>query len=134
MDEIGYSPGDRVFIMSLGVLFYFQPEDVKKLIDSIRKHFPEAIMCFDYENAKMLAKSNKAVIKTGNKGAWIPFSLEDARKEVAAFSDTVESVTVMNEMPSGYEVLPFFYKWFFKRCLKNESMTFAEVRFRETGI
>ena len=113
MDEIGYSPGDRVFIMSLGVLFYFQPEDVKKLIDSIRKHFPEAIMCFDYENAKMLAKSNKAVIKTGNKGAWIPFSLEDARKEVAAFSDTVESVTVMNEMPSGYEVLPFFYKWFF---------------------
>lgn len=134
MDEIGYSPGDRVFIMSLGVLFYFQPEDVKKLIDSIGKHFPGAVMCFDYENAKMLAKSNKAVIKTGNKGAWMPFSLEDARKEVAAFSDTVESVTVMNEMPSGYEVLPFFYKWFFKRCLKNESMTFAEVRFRETGI
>ena len=133
MDEIGYSPGDRVFIMSLGVLFYFQPEDVKKLIDGIGKHFPGAVMCFDYENAKMLAKSNKAVIKTGNKGAWMPFSMEDARKEVAAFSDTVESVTVMNEMPSGYEVLPFFYKWFFKRCLKNESMTFAEVRFRETG-
>ncbi len=133
MDDIGYVPGDSVFIMSLGVLFYFQPEDVRKLVDAIGRHFPGAVMCFDYENAKMLARSNKAVIKTGNKGAWMPFSMEDARNEVAAFSDTVESVTVMNEMPPGYEVLPIFYKWFFKRCLKKESMTFAEVRFRRAA-
>ncbi len=131
MDGIGYNPGDRVLIFSLGVLFYFQPEDVKKLIDAIGKRFPGARMCFDYENAKMLQRSNKAVIKTGNKGAWMPFSLEDARTEVAAFSDTVESVSVMKEMPQGYEVLPFFYKWYFKRCLRTESMTFAEVRFRD---
>ncbi len=133
MDEIGYRPGDKVFIMSLGVLFYFQPEDVKRLVDAIGRHFPGATMCFDYENAKMLARSNKAVVKTGNKGAWMPFSMEDARKEIPAFSDTVESVSVMNEMPKGYEVLPFFYKWFFKHCLRNESMTFAEVRFREAS-
>jgi len=104
------------------------------IIDAIGKHFPGAWLCFDYENAKMLKKSNKAVIKTGNKGAWMPFSMEDARKEIAAFSDTVESVSVINELPSEYEVLPFFYKWFFKHCLKNESMTFAEVRFRKEGL
>ena len=131
MDEIGYDPGDRVFVMSLGVLFYFRPEDVKRLVDAIGRRFPGAIMCFDYENAKMLAKSNRAVAKTGNKGAWMPFSMENAREEVAAFSDTVETVDVMNEMPQGYHVLPFLYRWFFKRCLKNESMTFAKVTFRE---
>ena len=131
MDGIGYASGDGVFVMSLGVLFYFQPDDVRRLIDSIGRHFPGAVMCFDYENAKMLAKSNKAVIKTGNKGAWMPFSMEDARKEIAAFSDTVGSVEVMNELPQEYDVLPFLYRWFFKRCLKNESMTFTVVKFKE---
>jgi hypothetical protein len=38
----------------------------------------------------------------------------------------------MKEMPPEYGVLPLFYKWYFKRCLRTESMTFAEVRFRET--
>ena len=133
MDEIGYRPGDRVFVMSLGVLFYLQPKDVRDLIDSLGRHFPGAYLFFDYENAKMLAKSNRAVERTGNKGARMPFSMEDAREEVAAFSDTVESVTVMNELPTGYEALPFLYRWFFKRCLRKESMTFAEVRFGEDG-
>ncbi|MBR6870928.1 MAG: class I SAM-dependent methyltransferase [Candidatus Methanomethylophilaceae archaeon] len=133
MDEIGFNPGDKVFVMSLGVLFYFEPDDVKRLVDAMGRRFPGATMVFDYENARMLAKSNKAVVKTGNKGAWMPFSMEDARKEVAAFSDTVESVDVMNEMPPEYEALPFFYKWFFKRCLRKESMTFAEVRFKEAA-
>ncbi len=131
MDMIGYSPGDKVLIISCGVLFYFQPEDVKRLIDTIGRKFPGTLMCFDYENAKMLKKSNKSVKRTGNNGAWMPFSMEDARKEIRAFSDTVESVDVMNEMPEGYEILPFLYKWFFKRCLRTESMTFAEVRFKE---
>ena len=31
MENAGYNPGDGVFIMSCGVLFYFQPEDVKRL-------------------------------------------------------------------------------------------------------
>lgn len=131
MDGIGYVPGDMVLILSCGVLFYFQPEDVRRLVDSIGKRFPGALLCFDYENAKMLARSNRAVVKTGNRGAWMPFSMEDARKEIMAFSDTVESVTVINEMPEGYEVLPFFYRWFFKRCLRNEFMTFAKVVFKK---
>ena len=133
MDEIGFGPGDKAFIMVLGVLFYFEPDDVRRLVDAIGRRFPGATMVFDYENAKMLARSNRAVRKTGNKGAWMPFSMEDARKEVAAFSDTVESVSVMNEMPPEYEALPLFYRWYFKRCLRNESMTFAEDRFREAA-
>ncbi len=133
MDQIGYSSGDRVFIFSCGVFFYFQPEDVKRLVDTIGRRFPGAVLFFDYENAKMLAKSNKKVIQSGNKGAWMPFSMEDARSEIKAFSDTVESVDVMNDLPTGYEVLPFFYRWFFRRCMKKESMTFTEVCFKEAA-
>ena len=40
----------------------------------------------------------------------MPFNLEDARTEIRAYSDTVESVDVMNDMPEEYEVLPFLYK------------------------
>lgn len=133
MDQIGYFPGDRVCVFSCGVLFYFQPDDVRKLVDAIGTRFPGSVLFFDYENAKMLAKSNKKVTQSGNKGAWMPFSLEDARTEIRAYSDTVESVDVMNDLPNEYEVLPFLYKWFFRRCLKKESMTFAEVRFKEAA-
>ena len=35
MDEIGFGPGDKAFIMVLGVLFYFEPDDVRRLVDAI---------------------------------------------------------------------------------------------------
>ena len=131
MDLIGYKEEDHVFIMSCGVLFYFQREDVKRLIDAIGHHFPGAHMCFDYENAKMLARSNKAVRKTGNKGAYMPFSMENGEKEIKEFSDTVDCVCVMNSLPEAYNCLPAFYRWYFNRCLKTGSMTFAEVKFKK---
>ncbi len=130
MDMIGYNEGDSVFIMICGVLFYFQREDVRDLIDTIGRRFPGAAMCFDYENARMLARSNRAVKKTGNKGAYMPFSMEDGEKEIKEFSDTVGSVTVMKALPAEYKVIPFFYKWYFDRCLRTGSMTFAEVHFK----
>lgn len=126
MDEIGYSLGDSVSVMGCGVLFCLQSEDVRRLIDAIGGHFPGAAMCFDYENVKMLAKSDISV-KTGNKGAWMPFSMEDADKEIRAFSDTVESVDMIKELPPDYGVLPLLHRWFFSRCMKKEPMTFITV-------
>jgi O-methyltransferase involved in polyketide biosynthesis len=130
MDLIWYEPGDHVFVMSCGVLFYFQRSDVRRLIDAIGHRFPGAVMCFDYENAKMLAKSNRKVRQSGNKGAYMPFSMEDGEKEIKEFSDTVESVSVLRRLPEEYGCLPALYRWFFGRCLKTGSMTFAEVRFK----
>lgn len=130
MDFVGYNEGDSVFIMSCGVLFYFQREDVQRLIDAIGRRFPGAVMCFDYENAKMLERSNRAVRKTGNKGAYMPFSMEDGKKEIKEFSDTVESVAVLDRLPEDYNCIPLFFRWYFKRCLRTGSMTFAEVRFK----
>ncbi len=131
MDKIGYSEGDHVIFVSCGVLFYFQPEDVKKLIDTMGHRFPGSVFCFDYENAKMLARSNRSVRKTGNKGAWMPFSMENAEAEVKAMSDTVVSVVPVRELPPEYSVIPGFYRWYFNRTLRTETMTMAEVTFRE---
>ena len=130
MDLIGYRPGDDVFVMACGVLFYFQREDVRKLIDAIGHRFPGAVMCFDYENAKMLARSNRSVRRTGNKGAYMPFSMEDGEKEIKEFSDTVGSVSVLRQLPPEYSCIPGLYRWFFNRCLRTGSMTFAEVQFK----
>lgn len=131
MDKIGYNEGDHVFFMSCGVLFYFQPEDVKKLIDTMGHRFPGSVFVFDYENAKMLARSNKSVRKTGNKGAWMPFSLENAEEEIKAYSETVESVSPVRSLPPEYSVIPGFYRWYFNRTLRTETMTMAEVRFKD---
>ena len=38
---------------------------MKKLIDEIGKHFPGAVFCFGYENARMLARSNRAARRLG---------------------------------------------------------------------
>jgi len=130
MEIIGYRPGDHVFIMSCGVLLYFEPEDVRRLIDDIGRHFPGAVMCFDYENARMLARSNRKVRKTGNKGARMPFSMEDGEKEIRAFSDTVESVEILKELPPEYRALPWFYRWYFRRVFSTGAMTLAVVRFK----
>ena len=130
MDLMGYNPGDDVFIMSCGVLLYFQRDEVKRLIDDIGRRFPGAVMFFDYENAKMLAKSNRKVRQTGNMGAPMPFSMEDGEKEIKGFSDTVESVSIMSELPYSYACLPGLYRWYFSRCFRTGSMAFAEVRFK----
>lgn len=131
MDLIHYNPGDDVFVMSCGVLMYFQRDDVRRLIDAIGHRFPGAVMCFDYENARMLARSNRSVRKTGNKGAYMPFSMEDGEKEIREFSDTVDSVTVLRRLPDEYKVIPALYRWYLNSCLRVGSMTFAEVRFKD---
>ncbi len=132
MERIGYEEGDNVFLMSCGVLMYFQREEVKKLIDGIGKRFPGAVFCFDYENARMLARSNRAVKKTGNDGALMPFSMEDGEKEIKAFSDTVESVTPVRCLPEEYKVLPFIYRTYFNRVFRSGAMVLTEVKFKDS--
>ena len=131
MDRVGYQEGDHVFLMSCGVLMYFQRPQVKKLINEIGKHFPGAVFCFDYENARMLARSNKAVRKTGNNGALMPFSMEDGEKEIKEFSDTVDYVIPLKALPKEYDVLPFIYRMYFNRVLRSGAMVLVDVKFKE---
>ena len=131
MDCVGYQEGDHVFLMSCGVLMYFQRPQVKKLIDEIGKHFPGAVFCFDYENARMLARSNRAVRKTGNNGALMPFSMEDGEKEIKEFSDTVDYIIPLKALPKEYDVLPFIYRMYFNRVLRSGAMVLVDVKFKE---
>ena len=131
MDKIGAGERDHVFIFSGGVLYYFQPEDVKTLIDAMAKRFPGGCYFYDYENEKMTARSNKMVKKSGNNGAEMFYWVNDARKEIPAYSDAIESVEIVNKLPEKYKKLPFVPRLMFNLELGKEMMAFAKVNFKE---
>ena len=129
MDKIGASEGDRVFCFSGGVMFYFHPEDVQALIDAMAKKFKGGSYLFDFENEGLTARSNKMVKKSGNKGAEMYFWLNDAKNELSAYSDHIESVEILKTLPEKYNKLPFLPKLMFKVELGREMMAFAKVNF-----
>jgi len=130
MDKIGADEDSHVFIFSTGVLFYFKPEDVRKLIDTMAKRFHGGCLMFDFENEKMVAKSNRMVRESGNKGAEMYYWLNDASREIPAYSDSIEKVDIMHKLPDRYSCIPFLYRCFFNMGAKKETMTFAKVWFR----
>ena len=131
MDRIGAGENDRVFIFSGGVLFYFQPSDVKALIAAMAERFPGGCFVFDFESEKMVAQSNKMVKKSGNKGAEMYFWLNDARNELPAYSGAISSVEIVNTLPEEYRKLPFIPRLMFKLELGKEMMGFAKIHFKE---
>jgi O-methyltransferase involved in polyketide biosynthesis len=129
MDRIGADKSDHVFIISGGVLFYFKPEEVRMLIDGMAKRFHEGGFFFDFENAAMAKISNRMIKKSGNKGAEMYYWVEDAMKEIPAYSDHIRSVTVWNPMVNTYRELPFVARMILNYECKKGMMGFAEVRF-----
>ena len=131
MDKIGAGENDHVFIFSGGVLYYFKPEDVKALIDAMAMRFPGGCYLFDYENEKMVARSNSMVKKTGNKGAEMYYWVNNGKEEISAYSAAIESVEIINSLPKEYSKLPFVPKLMFKLELGKEMMAFAKVNFKK---
>ena len=130
MDKIGAGEKDRVFIFSGGVLYYFQPRDVKALIDAMARRFPGGCLFYDFESEKMVAQSNRMVKKSGNKGAEMYYWVNDARTEIPAYSDAIKSVEVINRLPKQYDRLPLLPRLMFKLELGKEMMGFAKVDFK----
>ena len=130
MDKIVASEKDHVFVISGGVLFYFKPEDVKAMIDTMAWHFPEGGFVFDFENKTMAEMSNRMVKKSGNHGAEMYYWVQDAQKEIPAYSDHIKSVKVRNPMTPEYKSLPFSARAILNIEIRNGWMGFAELRFK----
>lgn len=130
MDKIGASPDDHVFFIAGGVFYYFKPEDVKKLIKTISERFMKGAIIFDYENEKMMQKSNRMVKKSGNKGAEMFYSVNDAEKEIPSYSSNIASAKFMKKLPEKYKCIPGIFKFFFNLEYKKGMMGFAFLRFK----
>ena len=95
-DEIEYKPEGEVIFIVGGVFYYFSEEQVNNLVRKIAESFPRARMIFDITTKAGLKVSNRYVKRTGNRGAEMFFSLNNAAEY---FSGVSEDIRVNAEYP-----------------------------------
>ena len=130
MEKIGAGPADHVFIISGGVLFYFKPEDVRSMVDAIARRFHKGGFIYDFENKKMAGLSNRMVKRSGNHGAEMYYWIENAAQELPQYSEAIESVRIISQIPDEYKTLPLIPRMILNYELKKGMMGFAELRFK----
>ncbi len=130
MEKIGAAERDHVFVISGGVLFYFKPEDVRSLVDAMAKRFHKGGFFYDFENKAMAGLSNRMVKKSGNHGAEMYYWIQDPMKEIPAYSDHIQSVTIRDMMTPDYRILPFTARAILNFEVKTGMMGFADIRFK----
>jgi O-methyltransferase involved in polyketide biosynthesis len=64
-------------LIASGVFQYFQEDTVMQFINNLKKLFSNAELIFDAANEKGIKYANKYVRKTGNKDAFMFFSIND---------------------------------------------------------
>jgi O-methyltransferase involved in polyketide biosynthesis len=79
LDDVIFKPEDGIFLVSGGVFYYLHEEDLRIIFHTMAERFPNGELYFDAESQMLVNKSNKVVQKSGNKGAMMYFSVNDAR-------------------------------------------------------
>ena len=133
MEQVETEVQDGLFVMSGGVLFYFEKEKVKSLFLTLAKKFPAGGIAFDAVNSSGLKKSNKVVEKSGNKGAKVVFALDDAKKELSSWSSDFAEVNVcrrLNPQIKKEKSIPFGTRFAVNMGMKLGFMQFVEIRFK----
>lgn len=133
LEAIETKAEDGLFVMSGGMLFYFDEATLKPLFCALAERFPNGGIAFDAVNSAGLKKSNKVVEKSGNKGARVVFALDDAQKELSAWSDHFGKITVTRSLDPAIKKaksIPFGTRFAVNIGFKMGFMQGVEVRFR----
>lgn len=125
---------DGVYIISGGVLMYFQTEQMKRFFTALAKAFPGGGICFDGENESGVKKSNKIVQKTGN-GTTIDFPIEDS---AALFREWGSCFSQVREWPFPDYVkksreVPFKWKLILQMGMRMGMVKIIDVAFADDG-
>ena len=99
---IPFEPDKGAFFLAAGVLHYLRYDQVRDLIAHMAEVFPGAVFVFDYVSKKGAAAGNFQIQSTDN-NTKITFSMENAEKELPAFSPKISSVTQKSYL-EGYPV------------------------------
>ena len=97
-DEVETAPEDGLFVISGGVLMYFDDETVKGLFTALAARFPGGGICFDAENQAGTDKSNKVLEKSGNTNKCL-LVVDDAEKKFRPWSADFSTITTFNKLP-----------------------------------
>lgn len=91
-NDIEFSRENGILFVSGGVFYYFRPEELQVIFDSMARRFPGGEVFFDAESKQAVKFSNTMVEKTGNKGSKMYFYVNSGR-QLERWSDRIESVS-----------------------------------------
>lgn len=132
IEQIEADPKDGIYVISGGVFYYFKPEKLKILFNALAKKFPGGGLYFDCESSYGVKKSNKMVEKSGNKGAKMYFSVDDANALFTSWSSYFKQINVVSRLPEEIQKsrnIPFKIRFILKLGCAMGIMKFVEIRF-----
>ena len=133
-DMLDAPVSDGVYIISGGVFYYFKPEQIKTLFTTLAGKFPGGGIYFDCESSWGIKNANKMVEKTGNTGAKMYFSVDDAEMLFRPWSDRFGSITTVDRLPDSIakaKEIPGSAKLILKLGCRLGIMKFVEILFQE---
>ena len=125
-DEVPFDESKGVIFLAAGVLHYLTQDAVKELVSAMAERFPGGVFVFDFVSAKGARSGNTQISMTQNE-TKITFAMENAEKELPAYSDRIVSV-VQKSYLEGYPVEGVRYGWITKLYIKSKRDQYFVVR------
>ena len=125
-DEVPFEEDKGMIFLAAGVLHYLTQNAVKDLIAAMAERFPGGVFVFDFVSAKG-AKSGNAQIGMTQNETKITFAMENAEKELPAYSDHIKKV-VQKSYLEGYPVEGVRYSWLTRLYIKSKRDQYFVVR------
>lgn len=91
-DRIGFESDNGIVFTAGGLFYYFQKEQVRRLLCAMAEHFPGGMIAFDAVNALGL-KGVSAEVKLVGEQANSFFSLERPKEELESWSERIVNVS-----------------------------------------
>ena len=99
-DQIDFRRSDGIVFTAGGLFYYFEKEQVRRLLCAMAERFPGGMITFDAVNALGLKGVNAEVKMAGNKTKSF-FSLERPKEELEGWSEHIVNVVERDYM-EGY--------------------------------
>lgn len=129
-DQVSFQPQEGIFFICGGVFYYFKEEQLKEIFKAMAQRFPGGELYFDAESKGTVKKSNRMVRKTGNKGAMMYFSVNNAKK-----LDSWSTVIHLISCEKYFRGIPFNPQWSFKlRFMAKASDWLGMMKFVHLGF
>ena len=99
-DKIDFDPAEGIIFTAGGLFYYFEREQVRRLLCAMAGRFPGGVISFDAVNALGL-KGVNAEVKLAGESAGSYFSLEKPKEELESWSPRIVNV-IEKDYADGY--------------------------------
>ena len=124
-DAVSFDPSKGIIFLAAGVLHYFSDNEAKSLIAAMAERFSGGLFVFDFVSRKGATEGNMQIASTGNI-TKITFSMENAEKELPAYSAKIKKV-VQKSYLEGYPVKGVKYNPITKLYIRSKRNSYYVV-------